>query len=228
MPSPPDPLVTPFFLLVSLFQVLAAAAAVLLARRRVEHRPVALFLAGQVVANIAHEALRVLVLVPARAGGLQPFTGWTRAAGHLATALSLTWPAGLALVALIALARVRPRAAGVALIGAWALVSLTLAWAYPAARGPVLALALLRCELAGLAVSAAGVSVWAVRGERPPQSEHVAIVLLLVGELSALLVGPWQGDVFGDWPLAQMAYGTIYMVLVAIQGGYFLWQRSSK
>lgn len=229
MPSPPDPLITPFFLLVSLFQLLAAAAAVLLARRRVEHRPIAIFLCVEVIANALHEALRVLVLVPARAGGMVPFTGWTRVAGHLSTAIGLTWPAGLALVGLVVLARARPLLALAAVGIAWTVVPILLALAYPAARGALLAQALLGCELGAVAVVLGSLVTWLARGERPPQSEHVVVVLLLMAEVSALLVGPWHGgDLFTRWPLAQMAYATIYTVLVAVQGGYISWQRSSK
>lgn len=229
MPSPPDPLITRFFLLVSLFQLLAAVAAVLLARRRVEHRPLAIFLCVEVIANAAHEALRVLVLVPARDAGMQPFTGWTRAAGHLATAIGLTWPAGLALLALVVLARARVRVALAAVVAVWAIVTLALAFAYPVARGALLAQALLGCQLGAVAILVGGLATWLARGERPPQSEHVAVVLLLMAEVSALLVGPWWGgDLYSRWPLAQMAYATIYTVLVAVQGGYVLWQRSSK
>lgn len=228
MGSPPDPLADLFWL-VSIFQFIAAVLAIFLARQRREHCPVAVFMAFQVGANAVHEALRVFVLVPARAGGMTPFTGWTRVAGHLATAVGLTWSAGLAAVALIVLMKWRPRSALALVVPVWLLVSGALALAYPAMRGPLLARALLAGELAGVAVMVGGVVAWVRRGEQQPQSEHVVLVMLLMAEVSTLLVGPWRsGEIYSQWPLAQMAYAVIYMVLVAIQGGYLSWVPSSR
>lgn len=63
--------------------ILAAGSAVVLARRRADYRPIALFLSGVVLAQIIRFALLVVVLQPATDAGRLPFTGFERAAFHV-------------------------------------------------------------------------------------------------------------------------------------------------
>jgi hypothetical protein len=169
VPDPPDPLRPDLlFMVCAVAQLVAALTAVAVARVRREHRAVALFLAVQVVANGAHRALRLAVLEPARtAAAGAPFTGGVRAVGHVVTALGLTWPVGLAALAVAVLLRRRVWPAVVL----WLVVSMMLAITYPTTRGPVLARALLACELAAVVVVLGAIVSW----WRTPERLHAHV-----------------------------------------------------
>src|SRR5689334_14902241 len=79
------------------------------AKRRPDHRPIAALLTFGIVSDIAREALRMFVFVPAHERfGAEPFTGWPRVAGHVEEALFLGWVAGVASVAVWVFLKRRP------------------------------------------------------------------------------------------------------------------------
>jgi len=87
-----------------LFEMGAAMMAVPVAGARREYRPIAVFLVGTTIANVARLAIISYVLNPARdvmrAAGLDPamvpFTGRAEVATDVEHALFLLWPAGIA------------------------------------------------------------------------------------------------------------------------------------
>jgi hypothetical protein len=89
-------------LLASLLQLAAAISAGCLARRRLDHRPVAIALAVATVASLLRAARwRWLVATDRFPPG--PYHGWARVGFHVEQALWLAGPAALAWVALVAL-----------------------------------------------------------------------------------------------------------------------------
>jgi len=74
----------------------ATALAWHLARERPDHRPVAALLTLGFISDLARQALRIAVFLPARerfAGA--PYTGWTRVAADADNALALAYPAAI-------------------------------------------------------------------------------------------------------------------------------------
>jgi len=203
--------------------IAATGLAWAVAWRRPGHRPVALLLTAGLAFDVARRALYLHAVAPGHeAAGAGPLEGWYRVAGHVHAALFIAWPAALAGAALrIFTARPAWPAAC-----AWGVVSTALAAAYPITRGAVLARVFLAAELSALLVAIGAIAAWMPR-RRAPAPEHVALALVLVAEVAAIVVGPWKLNVFGTWPLAQVAYATIFGVLVVLQGGV-LWARMSS
>jgi hypothetical protein len=180
-------------------------------------------LAGGLAVDVVKPGLFVLALAPGHAlAGAGPLQGWYRVAGHVHAALFLAWPAALAGTSLHVFLR-RPAWPAAAV---WAVVSAALAAAYPLTRGAVLARVYTAAELASVMVGVGAVATWAPRREAPTPA-HVVVALVLVAEIVAIVAGPWRFNLFGAWPLAQLAYATIFGVLVVLQGG-LLWIRSSS
>jgi hypothetical protein len=202
----------------------AALLAGMVAYRRHDHWPVALFLMGTTAADLPHMAIVAWVLQPAReairaAGAdpaLVPFAGWTRVLGHIDVALFLTWPAGIAALALVLFTKRRPWPAAMA----WAAVSIALALGYPAIRHDLLRRCYTAIELASLAVVAASVLTWGRRDRELPSFPQTVALLIFVAEFGSLFVGAWRWGLFLDaWFFSQVAYATLYAVLIVVQGG---------
>jgi hypothetical protein len=219
--------------------VLSAGAVTLawmVSRRRTDYLPVALLLSLGLVDDVARYALAVFVLAPAHAlVGAAPLEGWARFAGHADTSLFLAWPAALAAAALVTFDPAfegdlerrdrRRRRVLLAVAGSWALVVALLAVNYPVTRGPMLARCYLAAELVGLLVGIGAIATW-VPARRWPEIWHVAIALVVAGELASALAGPWRVDLFGSWSLAQVSHALLLAVLIVLQGG-LLWISSS-
>lgn len=217
-----------------LFTICAAALAWGIARRRPEHRPVALLLTIDVVINVARRALAAYVLVPAAAQlGGAPLDGWARVAGHLDDALFLGWPAAIAATALVTFtpalfdedaSRARRRRVMIAVAIVWAVAVAALVTSYPITRGAVLARCYLAGELAAIVVGLGSVATW-IPARQSPDVRHVAIALVVGDALVSVLAGPWRFNVFGSWVLAQLIHALFAAVLTVLQGG-FLWSQS--
>jgi hypothetical protein len=209
--------------------VLAAVAAVLVARRRADHRPIAAFLVATVVANTTRAALAAYVFGPARAdmraAGLDPtqvpFTGGARLAAWVEMGAFLIWPAGIAAMVIAVYLRRRPWLIAVA----WALAAFAMGYAYPLTRGDVLRRCYLAAELAGLAVAVGTIATWFPRRAVPTLPIGVALCIVVV-ELGSL-IGPYLGNPFATWERAQALYLVLYLAIVVLQGGS-LWKPSSS
>jgi hypothetical protein len=209
--------------LASGLQALAALLSAVVARTRRPHRPIAIFLCSMVAANLVKMIIRLTVLVPAREAGAVPFTGIVRVAGHVASALFLLWPAGLAALSIVVFLRRRPWAVAVI----WAAVSVALAIDYPDARGETLRHYFLACELAALTV-AIGAAVQCLLIRREPVSlVHVVTALLIAVDIPNLVTGPWQRGLFNQWNLAQISYALVYTFVIGIYGAV-LWTMPSS
>jgi hypothetical protein len=191
------------------------------------HRPVALFLSAQLLADVVRRVLAILN-APAyvRAAGA-PLTGLGRLNFHVDELLQLTWPASLAAVAaLVWLEEPARRRVGIACGLAWALAGSALILGYPTIRRAVLGRCYLAAELVGLAtVIVCGVSWWRRREE--PSLIDGSIMVLGGIELAALV----RWSPFGaGWDWQATAYCMGYGVLAVLHGGE-LWsvrsQRSS-
>jgi hypothetical protein len=198
-------------------QAMAATTAIGVARQRPEHRPVALFLAGAVIASAAVTALRALDLAPSSPPEA-PLTGAPFFWAHLGAALSLCWPAGLAALSLTVLLRRRAWIVGVVYLA----IVIGSALAYPTVRAD--RRFYLGAELVALLISVGSASTWWWRREKPTLT--VSCALLVAGIDLATLIGPYAGDPFRDWSMAQMAYVCLYLALIVVQGGS-LWDSRS-
>ena len=179
-------------------------------RARPAHHAIALFLSATVIADATRRALALFILAPARAElDAAPYAGLVRVAFHADQALFLAWPAGLAALALSLLARrsVRP------IVIAYAAVAASLAFAYPAVRGPLLARCYAAAELLALAVVASAGLAWWRRRERPTITEGSVLVIACV-ELGAVIA--YRAPFGLGWSVAQVfaiiAYGALIIV----------------
>ena len=223
MPVPPDPHVPALLALTFALLVIAASTAAMVAWRREDHRPFALFLVAMVVCSAARWVLVTWWLVPFRASYLDtPLAGPALVAAHVDAALWLAWPAGLAASAVAVFMRKRPWLVG----AAWALASLAIAFAYPATRGDVLRRCYLAAELAALVVAAGSVGMW-TRLHQSVTLPRACVLLVALFDFATVVMGPWVGDPFRDWHKAQILYSMLYGSLILMQGGS-LWMRPSS
>jgi hypothetical protein len=215
---------TPVLLALWIAHGLAGVLAVLLARRRTEHRPIAAFIVVTLVADLARGALMAWGWGPARAvlppGA--PLSGWPRAWHHLGQALLMTWPAGLAVLSLIVfLPHLRRR--GLAGIGAVYLATVAaLVVTYPANR-PALGYAYAAAYLGGVVAVVVGAVAWG-RRRAHPRPEHLITLALGVLDL-ALFAGPFAPLApapFERWNVAQLLYLCTWAAIALLHGG-FLW-----
>jgi hypothetical protein len=198
--------------LTSLLQAVAAAAAVRVAQRREDHRPIAAFLVSMVVANLAGMFLRRIgwaaSVVPA-----EPLTGGPRFWSHVGQGLYLLWPFGMAAMFVTVFARRKPWIIAAAYVATLAV----LVTGYPMIRGAVLQRAYLAVELAALAACLGLVVQWAWRWEKL-RIAHATAILVLAIEVGTLL-GPYRGNLFEDWSTAQAMYAVLYTIISVVQWG---------
>ena len=113
-------------------EFLAACLAAVVAKQRLETRPIAMCLVIIAVADLIR-----LAISPWLGGSGRPFTGWQRLLFHIEQALFLTWPAGLAATCSYVFLRRRPRPVFVLYL----IIVAVLIVGYPAIRGHHLAVA---------------------------------------------------------------------------------------
>lgn len=203
-------------------QIGAAGAAVLLARRRVDHRPFAVFFVATTAANflrfIRHEAF-----APIRPIGSPPFVGAARVAFHIDQALFLAWPAAFAALAIWLFAK--RRALALLPMLAWVVAVAYLATHYPAVRGEALHRFYLGAELGALAVAVSSIaSLWWRRSPITPAGTCLLCCIAVDG--GTLFAGAWRWGFWSEWALNQAAFTLLYAVLIAFQG--VLWSRLSR
>jgi hypothetical protein len=200
------------------FESTAALVAVVVAWKRSEHRPVAAFLAGTVVADLVRLGLS---LGPLAISG--PYKGPLRALFHVEQALFLTWPAGIAALALWVYRKRHPFPVAIA----YALAVAVLVIGYPAIRGDLLRRCYLAAEIAAVVTAIGAFVRWV--GRAPPRLPQVVTTFVLVVDMVSLAVGPWQWGLFGAWALAQVIYSALYAVLIVVQiGALWISPSSSK
>jgi hypothetical protein len=206
---------------IAIYLALAAAVALawILASRRPEHRPVALLLSVALVSEAAERAWDASVIAPLRdsLGVAVPWTGWARAAGLLADAITLVWPAAVVAAVLVVFAGRRPWAA----LAGWACVLVVFAVVHPFAGNGSQARALAVVDVLATLVSLGIVLAWYRRTTRPASSAQFALTLIVAAEGISLL-GAWRVGLFERWPVSQVLYLALFGILVLAQGR-FLW-----
>lgn len=191
----------------------ATVSAVALARLRADHRIFAALFSWFTAANVIRVALaKSFDLV--RPLGSPPFVGAARVAFHIDQAIELSWPAGLAGVAILLFAQRRWLALFPAL--AWAGAVAYLATHYPAIRGEELRLVYLAAELAALAVSAASIVTWGWRRKSPTPAQVCTLLVCLV-DGGLLFAGAQRWGFWSRWDLQQYACSLLYLVLTRYQ-----------
>jgi hypothetical protein len=181
-------------------QVLAALAAVLLARRHAPHRPAAVALVLLAASNVGHAHVSA-TLTPY---SVEPWRGFARVLVYLDGALGLTSYAILAgLPIALAAPPERRRRAGLIVAGVWLLASVVLAALYPSpyVRGAGLQQVYVAADFVALAVAALALLTEAradIAARRSPSSSSaVATAFVLIdGGLLVAPMSPWRGDVF--------------------------------
>lgn len=204
-------------MIIAIFVVSTAAAALawVVARRRLEHRPIAMLLSAGLAFNAALLALNVAVLAPMRErfGMAAPWTGCARAAGHLADALELAWPASVVATALVVFAGRKPWPA---FLG-WAALVAAMVATHPTAADGSLGRVLTAAALFSAIVSAGLFVAWYRRPRKPTTSAHYALAMIVAIELASL-VAAWRVGPFEHWDLSQVVYMVLFVALVALQG----------
>jgi hypothetical protein len=201
-----------------------AVLVVVLARRRVEHRPVALFVVWTLAADLVRAAVMVWGWAPARAalGPVPPLSGWPRVAHHLDQVLLLTWPAGLAALGVVVFLPHVWRSVLRYIALAYAAIVAVLVFTYPANR-PMLARTYMILYLAGIVAVVAGAVSWTSRRTRPRPEHATTLILGLLD--AALFAGPFAPPApqpFERWNLAQFISLLTWSALALLHGG-FLW-----
>lgn len=195
-----------------LLSSLAIVGAVVLARRHAAYRLTATFLVWVGVANVVRPLLQVFILAPARTARGLPYVGAARAWYRLDQALFVSWPIGIAALAVHTFWRQRlwPTAT------AYVAVVAGLVLGYPTVRRELLASVYLGVTLAALAVSIGAGASWWPRRARSSPPEIVAFLLTLF-EIAAL-VGPYgAGIIDKSWPIAQGIYIVLFGAIAALE-----------
>ena len=193
----------------TLLHLLAGLLALRLSRLRADYRPVAVFLAGTAITDLALVAFTIGASTALPAA---PLTGIARIVGHIRQALYLVWPFGFAALFVAVFSRHYPRI----LPAAYAVTVAALVLGYPTLRGETLRQGYLGIELAALLVALAATIQWAWRRESPTLTHMVA--LLLLGTEIAVLVGPWHRDIFAGWDMARAMFALTYAAITCLQG----------
>jgi hypothetical protein len=195
--------------------ILAAVLGFVVARQRVEYRPVAWFLGGMTAIDVGRF---VLARVVDFEGAPRPHVGMVRLAFHADELGFLAWPAGLAALALVVFAARRSWPVLAVYLATWAaLVAL-----YPSAwvRGDGLRRVYLAAFLVGLLTYVASLAKWGAKRVKP-EAEHAVLLVLGATEVarilsfSAPIVARW-----GAW--MPPGNGVLYAVIAAMEG-VFLW-----
>jgi hypothetical protein len=202
--------------------LLAVISAVVLARRRVDHRAFAAFIAWVAGANALRWALaKSFGLL--RPPGLPPFVGAARAAFHVDQAIELSWSAGLAALVIVVFSR---RRWFVALIGlVWTGAVAYLATHYPEVRGEALLKGYFAAELATVTVAAGLIITWTWRRE-PPTPARICVLCVCIADLITLLAGAWRWGYWIHWELNQVAFALTYATIAVYQ--VIIWRRISS
>ena len=215
---------TPLQLAAFTAEMASAALAVLLARRRPEHRSAALALVMLLVAG----AGRILLYGAFPPPGDGPIMGAARGLVYLDGALQLAPSAAVVGLASNVFTET-PRRAVAAVVAAWALASIALAVAYPSplVRGAGLTRVYLAADLTGLFVSLAALARWA-RLQRTPTTAHAVAIVLVLLDLAILLVpyGPWRNGLFGPYESVQVMVLVVFAAIAAVEG--VLWRFSMR
>lgn len=199
----------------------AAISAVLLARRRPDHLPFAIFLFVVAVATAIRDRLAALYPL-LRPLGSPPLEGAARVALHMDQALFLTWAGGIATTSIVLFAERRRLAIlpGIAWIGLVAY----LATHYPAVRGEDLRRVYLAAELGALCVAAACIILWTWR-RLPPTPARVGLLAVAIVDGVTLVAGAWRHGFWDHWHLQQIALTLLYATLTIFQ--VLTWRQAS-
>jgi hypothetical protein len=200
--------------------ILAAVLAVAVARRRAEHRPVAMFLGVMVAIDLARLARRYLYPIDAAP---HPHVGLARLVFHADEAGFLAWPFGLVALALVIFGARRPWPVLVAYLVT--LAGLVALYPSPYVRTDGLQRVYLAAFLASFMVYIAALARWgALRAT--PSSEHAAFLILGALDLARLLA--FRGSIFEQWAAYALPVNAVcYGLISAVQGGFlWAWSRS--
>jgi hypothetical protein len=210
-------------LVLYLLSVVATGLAWTLARKRPEHKPIAVLLSIGLGTDLARRALRALYLGEAikRLGSDTPWTGPERIAAIVSHALFLAWPAAMTGAALtVFLGR---RAWPV--VVAYAALITAIVIVHPIAGNGSLGRMLTAAQLASVAVSIGCGLTWYLSRSTKPTSTAQAALSLIVGVEASTIAFAWRAGIFVSWNLTQAVYVVLYVVLAIMQGG-FVWQSS--
>lgn len=193
--------------------VLATIAAVLawgVAARSRYHRPVAIGLSAQALADITRNGLAAFYF----AGKVGPFTGLTRILFHVDEALYLVGPVALAWMAV----QLFLGAGGAHVLGAAGAAWVGLCVGYPEIwRGHALALAYLGAHLLAQVALLLAALAWYLRWPGRWMSASGYLLMLLAAGDAVVIVGPYAGDPYGSWASGWLALFAVHLTAILMQ-----------
>jgi len=207
-----------------LLSALATALAWTLARRSVEHRPVAYLLSAGLAVDLVRRALRISYILPVvRSMRGQPLSGLPLVASHVNDALFLIWPAALAACALFVFMKRKPWP----VLAAYTATIAGLVFFHPYESTGMLGRVFTSFQLVCVVASLGFAATWYLSPSTERTSTAQASVTVIVAGELATFVGAWRVGVFDNWHISQILYLLLYAVLSVMQGG-FLWQSRSR
>lgn len=190
--------------------LIAAALAWGVAARSRYHRPVAIGLSAQALADLARDGLAAFYF----AGRAGPFTGMTRVLFHVDEALYLVGPVALAWMAV----QVFLGAGGGHVLGAALAAWVGLCVGYPEIwRGHALALAYVGAHLLAHIALLLAALAWYLRWPGRWMSASGYILMLLAAGDAVVVVGPYAGDPFGSWSSSWLALFAVHLTAILMQ-----------
>lgn len=201
----------------------AAALAWTIARRRPEHRPIALALSVGLVAD-AGQALLIHSFPPNLDPSAPLRTGGRLIAAYLGRALYLAWPYALAAAATTVLGHRRAWPLALLYAAGVAVVVLGYSWI----RFDVLRKTYLALELVALAFGVASLARWYAAGWRrgragkpePADFTGRTAAMLVAGQFVIVVTGPYRFELFGEsWAIAQIGYAILLSAVVLLELG---------
>lgn len=162
------------------------------------------------VLDVSRKIVAELVLIPAKEAGMVPYEGTVRAWFHFDQFTFLGWRAiilGLTASVFVKIPWWIP-------LSAWVIVSCRFASAYPVLRQALLLEAYGWVTAACVALELACVSASTLKKPMDKVGRpHLVVLFLMAGETCSLF-GPWLGDPYKNWPLAQISW-TFFFLLIA-------------
>lgn len=200
-------------------EAITALLAWMLARKRSDHKPIALLMSAAIFGDVTQWVLDAMVITPLRKdlGLATVWPGWAGVAGHAVDAVWLMWPASVVGASLVVFAR---RQAWGALFGWVTSIALLFAmrpYAGDGSQGRFLSAVQVTADLISLGLAVR----WLKQKKDPATPAQAVLAVIVANEMVSLLAAWWVGP-FDRWGIMQ-ASALIILCVISMLQGRFLW-----